>query len=181
MACEPIKDKKLLKEFIEGLGMQRQGFVYQRYFEFGLSTALRVSDILSLKKKDIQDGYVRLVTQKTKKPRIIRLNDACWRNMQVYLQSKKDDELVFPFTRQNVHKFLKRNAEFIGMDKSKVSTHTTRKTAAYNYYINSGKDLALTQKFLGHKDPKVTMDYLMLAEEEVNKEIESQNMDWMNL
>ena len=181
MACEPIKDKKQLKEFIEGLGMRRNGFVYQMYFEFALSTALRVSDILSLRKKDIDDGFVKLKTQKTKKERIIRLNDACARNMEVYLRSKQDDDLIFPFTRQNVHKFLKETADFIGMDKSKISTHTARKTAAYHYYVQSGNDLAKTQKFLGHKDPKVTQHYLMLDEEEVNKELMQQNMDWMNL
>ena len=162
MVCEPLKDKKIIGEFFEGLGMKRQGFVYQLYFELGLSTALRVSDLLSLRKRDIQNGIVKVQTSKTGLYRHIALSDSCRQNVEVYLKGKKDDDLLFPFTRQNVHKFMKETARFIGIDASKVSTHTTRKTAAWFYYLNNNRDIVLTMKFLGHKDPLVTTKYLMI-------------------
>lgn len=181
MVCEPFKDEKTIGEFFEGLGMKRNGFVYQLYFELGLSTGLRVSDILSLRKKDIDGRLVKLKTQKNKQQRAIAMNDSCYKNMSAYLTSKQDDDLIFPFTRQNVHKFMKENAKFIGIDHTKVSTHTVRKTAGWFFYMNSNKDLVKTMKFLGHKDPEVTTKYLMINDHEVNEALVENNIDWRNL
>lgn len=171
MTCEPIKDLKIIDEMFEALGMKRNGFIYQLYFEFALSTGLRVSDILSLKKKDIQDGIVKIKTQKTGLYRNLALNDSCRKQMEVYLKNKKDDDLIFPFKRQWIHKLLKEAAEMVGLDKSKISTHTTRKTSGWFFYQNTGKDLVKTQKFLGHRDPKETITYLMINEQEVNESL----------
>lgn len=181
MPCEPFKDPKIIKEFFEGLGMKRNGFVYQLYFELGLSTALRVSDILSLRKRDIVDGIVKIETSKTDLYRNIALNDSCRRNMEVYLKSKKNDDLIFPFTRQNVHKFMKETAKFIGIDASKVSTHTVRKTAGWFFYLNNDRDLVKTMKYLGHNDPEVTTGYLMINDAEVNEALVSNNINWRSV
>jgi integrase len=171
MPCEPIKDEKVIRDMFEALAMKSKthGFLYTLYFEFALSTGLRVSDILSLRKKDIQNGVVKVKTKKTGVYRHIALNDSCRKRLEAYLETKKDDDLIFPFKRQWVHKLLKWAADQAGYDKSKVSTHTTRKTAAWFFYLDSGKDIVKTQKFLGHKDPKETMAYLMLNDDEVNE------------
>ncbi len=170
MPCEPIKDEKIVKEMFEALSMKpRNGFMYALYFEFALSTGLRVSDILSLKKKDVQNGVVKLKTSKTGLYRHIALNDSCRRKIEALLSTKKDNDLIFNFKRQWVHKFIKEAAENIGIDKSKISTHTTRKTAGWFFYLDSGKDLVKTQKFLGHRDPKETLVYLMINDQEVNE------------
>lgn len=175
MPCEPIKDEKIIDEMFEALGMKRNGFIYQLYFEFALSTGLRVSDILSLKKKDIQNGIVKIKQQKNKLYRNIALNDSCRKQFDVYLKNKKDEDLIFPFKRQWIHKLLKEAAEFIGIDKSKVSCHTTRKTAGWFFYLDSEKDIVKTQNFLGHRDPKETLAYLMINDEEVNKTLVNRN------
>lgn len=181
MVCEPFRDEKIIADFLEGLGMKRNGFVYQMYFELGLSTALRVSDLLSLRKKDIEGRMVKLKTQKTGMYRHIALNDSCYQSLTVYLKNKKEDDLLFPFTRQNVHKFMKETAKFIGIDASKVSSHTLRKTAGWFYYIHSNKDLVSTMKFLGHKDPEVTTKYLMIDDYIVNESLVTHNIDWRNM
>jgi integrase len=175
MPSEPLKNEKHIEEMFEVLGMKRNGFIYQLYFEVALSTGLRVSDILSLKKKDIQSGIVKIKTKKTGLYRNIALNDSCRKQLDVYLKNKKDDDLIFPFKRQWVHKLLKEAAEMIGIDKSKVSCHTTRKTAGWFFYLDSGKDLVKTQNFLGHRDPKETLVYLMINDEEVNKTLVNRN------
>lgn len=176
MTCEPIKDKKKVDEMFEVLSSRRNGYTYALYFEFALSTGLRVSDILSLKKKDIQDGIVKVKTQKTGLYRNIALNDSCRQQLEFYLKNKKEEDLIFPFKRQWVHKIIKHAADMVGLDKSKVSTHTTRKTAGWFYYINTGKDLVKTQKFLGHRDPKETLTYLMINDAEVNEDLV--NITW---
>jgi len=169
MICEPIKDEKIVREFMEVLATKKNGFVYSLYFEFALSTGLRVSDILSLRKKDVKEGIVRIKTSKTQLNRNIALNDACRKKMEVYLTTKKEHEIIFPFGRTYVHKLLKWAADQIGYDQTIVSTHTTRKTAGWFLYLDSGKDLVKTQKFLGHRDPKETITYLMINDDEVNQ------------
>ncbi|MFJ7932645.1 tyrosine-type recombinase/integrase [Peribacillus sp. NPDC096448] len=169
MTSEPIKDEKIIQEMFEALGMKKNGFVYQLYFEFALSTGLRVSDILALKKKDIQNGIVKIKTQKTGLYRNIGLNDSCRKQLEVFLKNKKDEDLIFPYQRQWIHKLLKEAAEMVGIDKSKISTHTTRKTAGWFFYMDSGKDIVKTQNFLGHRDPKETLAYLMISDDEVNE------------
>jgi len=171
MPCEPIKDKRIIDDMMESLAMRKNGFVYTLYFEFALSTALRVSDILSLKKKDIKDGTVRLKTQKTGLFKKIELNPTCREKLELYLRMKKDDDLIFPFKRQWVHKLMKFAADYAGVPKDNISCHTTRKTAAYRYYIATGCDINKTMKLLGHKDPKVTREYLLINDDEVNEEL----------
>lgn len=178
MPCEPIKSEKMVAEMFEALSMRRNGYIYSLYFEFALSTGLRVSDILSLKKRDVQNGIVKVKTQKTGVYKHIALNDSCRKQFDVYLSSKKDDDLIFDFKRQWVHKVIKQAAEDCGFDKSKFSTHTTRKTAGWFFYLDSGKDLVKTQKFLGHRDPKETLVYLMINDEEVNETLVDRNRSW---
>lgn len=51
MTSMPIKDLNKINDMFEALGSRQNGYVYTLYLEFALSTALRVSDILSLRKK----------------------------------------------------------------------------------------------------------------------------------
>lgn len=47
--CEPIRNMKDVQDMLEVLRTREHGFRDALLFEVGLSTALRVSDILSLK------------------------------------------------------------------------------------------------------------------------------------
>jgi len=174
MTVEPIKDMVVVNEMFEALAMRpKSGFLMSLYFEFALSTGLRVSDILSLKKKNIENGVVKI--SKTSPYRSIALNDGCRKRMEAYLMIKKKDDYIFNFGRQWVHQFLKKAADDIGIDSDKVSTHTTRKTAGWFFYLDSGKDLVKTQKFLGHRSPKDTLMYLMINDDEVNQALIHRN------
>jgi len=176
LAIEPIKDEKIIDEIFEALAMRpRSGFVMSLYFEFALSTGLRVSDILSLKKKDVDNGIVRIKTSKRGLYRRIALNDSCRKRLEAYLVTKKDNDNIFDFKRQWVHQFLKQAAVDVGIDETRISTHTTRKTAGWFFYLDSGKDIVKTQKFLGHRDPKETLVYLMINDEEVNETLVNRN------
>lgn len=169
MACMPIKDPKVVKDMMEVLASKQNGFVYALYFEFALSTALRVSDILSLKKKDIRNGIVYVKTKKTGVDKHIALNDKCRQKMEMYLEFKKDDDVIFDFSRQWVHQMLKWAADMVGYDKSLVSCHTTRKTAAWRFYEASRHDIVKTGELLGHKSATETRRYLGIGEQEVNE------------
>ncbi|HFJ9368784.1 tyrosine-type recombinase/integrase [Bacillus cereus group sp. BY6-1LC] len=168
--CEPIRDPKKVKEMLEALSMRENGFRDALLFEVGISTGLRVSDILSLKKSDISNGMIRIKTKKTSKYKVIALNDSCREKLDMYTEHMQDDQLLFPIKRQWVHKILKWGAEMIGLDKRYVSTHVMRKTAAYHFYKKT-KDISKTQAFLGHRDHKETQRYIMITDEEVNEDL----------
>ncbi|EST10262.1 tyrosine-type recombinase/integrase [Sporolactobacillus laevolacticus] len=176
MTSMPIKDLNKINDMFEALGSRQNGYVYTLYLEFALSTALRVSDILSLRKKNINNGYVHLRTMKTGLERVIVLNDNCRRRMEDYLRGKNENDLIFPFKRQWVHKLLKWAADYAGLDPKYISCHTTRKTAAYRFYIDSNHDIMKTMYFLGHRSPKETRFYLGINDEEVNHQLIS--MSW---
>jgi integrase len=169
MPCIPIKETNKLKEMMEVLATKQNGFVYALYMEFALTTALRVSDILALRKKDIKNGIVYVKTQKTKKQHYIALNDKCRQALESYLEYKKDDDLIFDFSRQWVHQFIKWAADQVGLDKNLVSCHTTRKSAAWRFYVQSKYDIMKTSEFLGHKSFSETRKYLGISQDEVNK------------
>lgn len=171
MTSLPVKENEKIHEIFLALGSKKNGYIYTLYFEFALSTALRVSDILSLRKKDIQNGIVHIKTRKTKLNRDIALNDHCRKRMESYIENKQDDDLIFPFKRQWVHKLLKWAADYVGLDSRFVSCHTTRKTAAWRFYTESNHDIMKTMYFLGHKSPKETRMYLNINDEEVNHQL----------
>lgn len=171
MTSLPIKDMAKVDDLFNALGSRRQGYLYTLYFEFALSTALRVSDILALKKRNIKDGIVKVQTKKTKLYREIALNNHCRQRIEDYLENKHEDDLIFPFKRQWVHKLLKWAADYVGLDSTYVSCHTTRKTAAWRFYVRSDHDIMKTMYFLGHRSPKETRIYLGINDEEVNHQL----------
>lgn len=95
--------------------------------------------------------------------------------LEVYVKDMQEDQLLFPIQRQWVHKMMKWAADQVGLDKRFVSTHVMRKTAAYHFYKRT-KDIVRTQEFLGHRSSTETKKYLMITDEEVNKDL--QNFSW---
>jgi integrase len=178
MACEPIKDKKVIKDMMEALQMRRHGDRDALFFEFLLSTGLRVSDALSVQKKqiDVIEGTVKIKTSKTDVTKMIKLNTPVLRDLHDYIKDMDDENRIFPHERQWAHKLIKWAADQAGLDKSRFSTHSTRKTAGWFFYIDSGYDIVKTMHFLGHRDTKETMAYLMIHDHEVNLQLSG--MSW---
>ncbi|SED17760.1 tyrosine-type recombinase/integrase [Paenibacillus sp. GP183] len=169
MTCEPIKDRQKVKEMKEVLQRGQNGFRNRLFFEFALATALRVSDILSLQKKDIDSGHVRLKTKKTGVYKYIQLNPIVLQMLNLHLESLKDQDLIFDFGRIMAWKIIKDAADYVGIKN--ISTHSTRKTAAWHFYYESGKDIRKTMQLLGHKKTEETRVYLQITEDEVNNQL----------
>lgn len=178
MACEPIKDKEIVKEILSTLKTRRCGERDSLFFEFLFSTALRVSDALDVKKSDIDfiEGTVRVKIKKTKGYKKIQLNTPILKDLHTYTTNMAPDAPIFPFQRQHAHRIMKWVTDYIGLDSERYSMHSTRKTAAWFFYIDSGYDIIKTMHFLGHKNPKETQIYLMIHEDEVNQQL--QGMSW---
>lgn len=131
--------------------------------EVALRTGLRISDVLSLKKEQLEKGARFTVKeQKTKKSRRIYLgNDLRERLLKqsgkIYIFEHAFDENRHR-TRQAVFKDVKRAAKALRIDAN-FAPHSMRKIYAVDYFRKHGLDA--TQKILGHNYPSTTLIYLL--------------------
>lgn len=88
-AVEPIRDPKkinVMKNYLKGKNIRDYAL-----FVVGINVALRISDLLNLKWRDVYDGknfiIVNLKEGKTKKLRSIKLNKAAQKALQELFES----------------------------------------------------------------------------------------------
>ena len=137
-----------------------------------LSTGLRISEALSIRKSDISEGRL-LITRKGGKKSAVYLPEHTLRNLRELtqttglevenLENKGVSALVFitrtgkPWQRSNVDGLLRTLALKAGIRKT-VSAHVLRHTHA-TLALEMGVALHHLQDSLGHKDPRTTRRY----------------------
>ena len=134
--------------------------VKQAYL-FSCFCGLRISDIISLKWKDVfvDRGQYRLAVsmQKTKEPIYLPLSPEALKWMPER-GGKSSEDNVFDLPSANtIRMLLKPWAKAAGIDK-RFSFHTSRHTFA-TMMLTLGADLYTTSKLLGHADVKMTQVY----------------------
>jgi len=172
---KPIKKKseiEAIKAALAAEGKDREKVL----FILGINSGLRVSDLLSLKWKDIAETTVKIKEQKTKKIKRFILNDACVEALNT-LERGASSDYVFvsksnrngsdakPWTRQYIWRVLSEAAEAAGVGE--IGTHSLRKTFAYHVFTAT-KNITLVQKLLNHSSPATTLRYIGIEEEELN-------------
>ncbi len=147
--------------------------------EFIYGTGVRVSELISIKLKDVSKGdrLVR-VLGKGNKERIIPCGEFAFHYIERYTdgvrgklikkQSKPLDSLFLnwrgnPLTRMGFWKILKQYTSSAGI-KQKVSPHTLRHSFA-THMLEGGADLRAVQEMLGHADISTTQIYTHLDRE----------------
>lgn len=136
----PIKDKKQLELFKMYLREKSKRVFLM--FMVGISSALRISDILKLKVKDIWDGkkpkeYIYLNEKKTGKYKRFPIAENLNKSIREYVKeyNPKEEDYLFcsskgdkPITRQHAAALILSLAfDFVGI-KEPISTHSMRKT-----------------------------------------------------
>lgn len=177
---EPIKDRKLVKKMIDELASRSERDALLA--KLGFYTNLRISDILQLQAKHFYteggkpSTYIRLNEQKTKKSKLVRINNELKRGVYPYIHDyeiKMDEYLIFsikyperPITRQAAWLILKNAAKRCGIEK--FGPHSMRKTFGWFVYSET-KDLLLVMNLLNHSDPRVTRRYIGLDQEDMDR------------
>ncbi|MEK4378130.1 site-specific integrase [Bacillus sp. FSL R5-0434] len=139
-------------------------------FIFGINSALRISDILSLQVKDVRNkDHLWATESKTKKKRKILILESLKAEIYEYTKDMKENEYLFksvrtkkPISRIQAYRILREAAEACGLEE--IGTHTLRKTFGYHFYQRT-KDIAELQRILNHSSPSITMRYIGIDED----------------
>jgi len=176
---EPIRNSGDVYKFLSYFKRQGQ----QRNYvlaTFGVYTALRISDILSLKCNDVYDfasGTIRetitLIEKKSKKPKIVALNKTIRTALKAYLpMATPNAPLILnsrtgkAISRIQAHRLISDAAKIIGLTQ-KVSCHSLRKTFGYHAW-QQGVSPVIIMEIYNHSSMSITQRYLGLQQDHLN-------------
>ena len=139
-----------------------------------LYTGMRKEDLLNLKLSDIDwaQNVIRYSQDKNGNINVLPLRPVVGNYLLEYIQNERpvgDCEFLFlskkkvrgKHQRFNISELVNRLYDMTGIRQGRVrkGTHLLRHSLA-DELINSGSDLAIVSKILGHKDPETTLGYL---------------------
>lgn len=178
---QPIRDLEKITEVREFLASKSKRD--ELLFCFGIYTGLRISDVLTIKVKDVLGkDHFHIVEQKTKKARQRSRTYTVRKRLPIVKKLKRlisefcstlhPNDYIFksrqgknkPITRVRAYDILREAAHHC--DLKEIGTHTLRKTCGYLIYKET-KDIALVQEILGHSTPYITKRYIGLNQEAI--------------
>jgi integrase len=176
---EPIRDKKQLENMKRYL--KEHSLRDWVLFVLGINSGLRIGDLLKLTVEDVK-GKDRIILreEKTGKAKDFPLSENCKRAVCEYLKvSGITGGVLFPsrkksgsketgaISRQQAYDSINSAARAVGI-KDAIGTHTLRKTFGYHAY-KAGHDITHIQKLLNHSAPSVTLRYIGITKDELDK------------
>lgn len=176
---EPIRDVEKIEEIKSYL--KRKSSRNHLLFVFGIYSTLRISDILTVKKKDVLGERLILVEKKTTKVKEILISAKLRRELKPYIMDLEDDEYLFqsrkginkPISRTTAYRILREAGEACGLDR--IGTHSMRKTFGYHFYERT-KNIAVLQEIYGHSSEEITKRYIGINQDILDKAI--RNFDY---
>jgi len=169
--AEPIKSKKDIKA-VEQYLKEHNGRNYVIWV-LGLNSGLRVSDIVGLNVSDvINRTHITIIEKKTQKRKSFFINDKLKKVLKSFTRGRDLNEPLFlgkqgrRLDRKEVYRFLVDACKKLGI-KSKVSTHTMRRTFGYHHY-QQYKDAVILQKIFNHSSQRITLMYIGVTQDEID-------------
>ncbi len=173
---QPVRDKAKIEEMKTEL--LKTGYKNYMLFLIGINTGLRISDILALAVSDVRDKtHITITEQKTGKNKRFRINENLKSEIDKYILNMNNDEYLFqsqkgknkPITRVQAYRILNKAGEKVGLGE--IGTHTLRKTFGFHFYQKT-KDVALLQELFNHSAPSVTLRYIGINQDIMDKAID---------
>lgn len=176
---EPIRDQKKLEELKSYLKNWNEK--YYMMWLLGSNIGLRVSDIMKIKAGDIAGtDHLTFRDEKTNKEHRLPINRHLRKEISGYIKNEKlkeNDYLIpsqkginHPLSRSQAYYVLNIAAAACGI-MDPVGTHTMRKTFGYWHY-RQHKDVALLQQIFGHSSPSITLRYIGINDDIIEKSLE---------
>jgi len=151
------------------------------YLIFSINSGLRISDVLSIKHKDLAGDKISIIEKKTKKQREITLNDTVKKAysklvlMLSELNEKfSDEDFVFISQKGSVYKTQSINdilKTLFNTKRLQISSHSLRKSFARRVYQNqneSENSLVLLSDIFSHSSIAITRRYLGIRQETIS-------------
>lgn len=149
-------------------------------FIVGCQTGLRFSDLSQLKMENINDGFIKIRTQKTNETVVVPLS-----NQVKSILNKYKGHLPNGISNQKTNEYLKElgfKADFnqtieitqnkgavkiksFKQKKDLITSHTARRSFATNLFLNGFPPNSI-MKITGHKTEKAFMKYLKISQEQ---------------
>lgn len=175
-AVKSLDTVKLISHLLERTYSKQMSDVWN----IGLNLALRISDLLSIKFDDIDNDRLLVKESKTGKLANIKLNEKTMVAIREIHTEHPDHVYLFQSyrnqqARKSPPKPLSRRAvtkafSMIGEEvKIALGTHSMRKTRGYHLYQNT-KDIARVMKMLRHSSEGVTLRYIGITQDDVDKD-----------
>ncbi len=132
-------------------------------------TGLRVSEIVDLRKSEVvfAEGLIKVKLGKGAKDRFVKLPESVFDDLK-FICDMYDSEYVFvsnrggKLTTRTIQAILKNAREKAGIEK-RVYPHLLRHSFA-THLLESGTDLRVIQKLLGHSSVKTTQIYTQISQ-----------------
>jgi len=179
---KPILDKEfqILKTFINGLEtFDTTKVKWNRSIEFLFLSGLRVSELLTIKIKDIRDGIMKgEISVFISKQNIIRHIPLSANSIKVLaklIKNENDDEAYFIHKRNNKRSKLNSNGFTKDLNDliqlvlgGEYSSHSFRKGLITQMSIN-GINPKITQHFVGYINVSTTLNYYKPTSEDIRE------------
>lgn len=178
---QPIRDSRQLSQFINYYATVQPNQRNYTLIVMGLHTALRISDILELRWKNVFDfentkcrTHLQLIEHKTgKKSKIVLCPETRKALYNFYIMKKPEpDNYIFsakvyrdkPLSRSQAYRIVRRAAENT-IQEEHISCHSLRKTFGYHAW-KQGVPPALLMDIYNHSSYDITKRYLGITQDE---------------
>ena len=146
-------------------------------FTLGINSGLRISDLLPLRVCDVKDKtHITIKEKKTGKEKRFKINSNLRTVIDEYIRSMNDGNYLFasqktglPIRREQAYKILNNVAKQIGLEE--IGCHTMRKSFGFHFYQKT-RDVALLQELFNHSAPSVTLRYIGINQDIMDKAID---------
>jgi len=178
---QPLRKKKHVRKLAEYFLIKGQTRNHVLVV-MGCHTALRISDLLRLTWGDVYDfrlnkisNSITISEKKTGKSKIIALHKNIVKALEkLATDNIQQDKFIFEnvrtqraISRVHAYRIIHDASEALGFEVS-ISCHSLRKSFGYRAF-KSGMPLAVIMTIYNHSSIAVTMRYLGITQDEINK------------
>ena len=165
-----LEEFKMMYEYAKNIKKRKKYYYIIKFMGY---TGARISEVIKLDVKSVENGYMEIISKGSKFRRIYIPKEFQIELLEWIKEIKIEDKL-FNITPRGISGTLKKIAEELKIDIKKVHPHSFRHMFAINFLKNN-KDITLLADLLGHSNLDTTKIYLRRTEEEQREIINSIN------
>jgi len=164
-----FSDEELKKFFAVFKLSKESDWYYYHVFRIQYLTALRISDMMRIRKEDVKYKHFIIREKKTKRKRMVYLCDEAFQLAQNLARVSKQEFLLTKKDDSSYRRAIKIYCKRAKVNPEKISTHSLRKTIANKVAIL--KRYKVASKLLNHKRLETTEYYLDNSQESLESAI----------